>query len=98
MEFIFLKIPSYTQLSSGFPHKLRYINTNRKIYSTYVDVKMCSLGFYFSQEYRLDDQRCDPNVITKTKDEQFFSMIFYHQSKRMDDQRSELPVKFRINQ
>ncbi|CAB4019589.1 G- -signaling modulator 2 isoform X1 [Paramuricea clavata] len=45
------------------------------------------------QENRLNDQRCDPNVISKTKNEQFFAMIFHSQSKRMDDQRSELPVK-----
>ncbi|XP_028394628.1 G-protein-signaling modulator 1-like [Dendronephthya gigantea] len=45
------------------------------------------------QEYRLNDQRCDPQIIAKTRDEQFFEMIFHYQSKRMNEQRAELPNK-----
>lgn len=47
------------------------------------------------QGSRLNDQRCDPDLIAKneTKDEEFFGFIFHSQSKRIDDQRCACPVK-----
>jgi hypothetical protein len=52
----------------------------------------------FLQKHRLNDQRCDPTIIAKTREEQFFGMIFHSQSKRMDDQRCEMPAGSKISQ
>lgn len=46
------------------------------------------------QESRINDQRCDPDLIQKAPtvpDEDFFGLILRLQSNRIDEQRCSLP-------
>ncbi|CAB3977992.1 G- -signaling modulator 2-like [Paramuricea clavata] len=53
-----------------------------------------------SQESRINDQRCDPDLIQQAPtvpDEDFFGLILRLQSNRIDEQRCSLPDNRRSN-
>ncbi|XP_046845719.1 G-protein-signaling modulator 1-like [Xenia sp. Carnegie-2017] len=73
-------------------NKLRKSIKDRKVNSTTPE-EMFEMIFK-SQENRINDQRCDPDLVHQAltiQDEDFFGLILRLQSNRIDEQRCILP-------